>query len=155
MARNHLGLPQPRRISVANPGPPPDRDSIASVGTVGATRGILRGTIRFEREGLKLQWGVRFALGVGIPLFIGAATGDLIEAVAISGGALLVGLTDSGAPYRSRVRAMLFTCVSVAVCTFAGELAGNNAIVLVALLAVASFGAGMFIALGVPTYLSR
>ena len=119
---------------------------------MGATRGILRGTIRFEREGLKLQWGVRFAFGVGLPLFIGAATGHLIEAVAISGGALLVGLTDSGAPYRSRVRAMLLTAVSVAVCTFAGELAGNSAVVLVALLAVASFGAGMFIALGVPTY---
>ena len=122
------------------------------MGTVGATSRILRGTIRFEREGLKLQWGVRFALGVGIPLFIGAATGDLVEAVAISGGALLVGLTDSGGPYRGRVRAMLITCVSVAVCTFAGELAGHNAIVLVALLAVASFGAGMFIALGLSTY---
>ena len=117
-----------------------------------ATRSILRGTIRFEREGLKLQWGVRFALGVGIPLFIGAATGNLIEAVAISGGALMVGLTDSGAPYRGRVRAILITCVSVAVCTFVGELAGHSAIVLVVLLAVASFGAGMFIALGLPTY---
>ncbi len=122
------------------------------MGTVGATRSILRGTIRFEREGLNLQWGVRFALGVGIPLFIGAATGDLIEAVAISGAALMVGLTDSGGPYRGRVRAMLITCVSVAVCTFLGELAGHNAIVLVALLAVASFGAGMFIALGLSTY---
>jgi uncharacterized membrane protein YccC len=119
---------------------------------VGATRGILRGTIRFEREGLKLQWGVRFALGVGCPLFIGAATGKLIEAVAISGGALLVGLTDPGGPYRGRVRVMLITCVNVAVCTFVGELAGHSAIVLVALLAVASFGAGMFIALGVPAY---
>jgi uncharacterized membrane protein YccC len=127
-------------------------DSVPSAGTVGTTRSILRGTIRFEREGLKLQWGVRFAFGVGIPLFIGAATGDLIEAVAISGGALLVGLTDSGAPYGSRVRAMLYTCVSVAVCTFVGEVGGNSAVVLVALLAVASFGAGMFIALGVPTY---
>ena len=138
-------------ISVANPCSQ-DRDSLPSAASMGATRSIFRGTIRFEREGLKLQWGVRFAAGVGIPLFIGAATGDLIEAVAISGGALLVGLTDSGAPYRSRVRAMLFTCVSVAVCTFVGELAGNSAVVLVALLAVASFGAGMFIALGVPTY---
>jgi uncharacterized membrane protein YccC len=119
---------------------------------VGATRSILRGTIRFERDGLRLHWGVRYALGVGIPLFIGAATGDRIEAVAISGGALIVGLTDSGAPYRTRVRAMLITCVSVAVCTFVGELAGHSAIVLVALLAAASFGAGMFIALGLPTY---
>jgi uncharacterized membrane protein YccC len=119
---------------------------------VGATRSILRGTIRFERDGLKLQWGVRFALGVGIPLFIGAATGARIEAVAISGGALMVGLTDSGGPYRGRVRAMLITCVTVAVCTFVGQLAGHSGVVVVALLAVASFGAGMFIALGLPTY---
>jgi uncharacterized membrane protein YccC len=152
VAASISGLRQPRRISVANLGPLPDRYSIASVGTVGATPSLLRGTIRFEREGLKLQWGVRFALGVGIPLFIGAATGDLIEAVAISGGALMVGLTDSGGPYRDRVRAMLVTCVTVTVCTFVGELAGHNAIVLVALLAVASFGAGMFIALGLSTY---
>ena len=41
---------------------------------------------------------------------------------------------------------------SVAVCTFVGEVASNSAVVLVAVLAVASFGAGMFIALGVPTY---
>ena len=143
--------PAAAAISVANAGPQ-DRDSVASAGTVGPTRSILWGTIRFEREGLKVQWGVRFALGVGIPLFIGAATGDLTEAVAISGGALLVGLTDPGGPYRGRVRAMLITCVNVAVCTFVGELAGHSAIVLVALLAVASFGAGMFIALGLPTY---
>ena len=90
--------------------------------------------------------------GVGIPLFIGAATGNLIEAVAISGGALLVGLTDPGGPYRGRVRVMLITCVNVAICTFVGELAGQSPILLVALLAVASFGAGMFIALGVPAY---
>jgi uncharacterized membrane protein YccC len=119
---------------------------------VGATGSILRGTIRVEREGLRLQWGVRFALGVGVPLFLGAATGGLIPAVAISGGALMVGLTDPGGPYRGRVRAMLITSVTVAVCTFLGQLAGHSAIVLVALLAVASFGAGMFIALGLPTY---
>jgi uncharacterized membrane protein YccC len=143
--------PAAAAISIMTPGRQ-DRHSVASAGTVGATRSILRGTIRFEREGLKLQWGVRFALGVGIPLFIGAASGKLIEAVAISGGALMVGLTDPGGPYRRRVRAMLITCVSVAICTFVGELAGNSAIVLVALLAVASFGAGMFIALGLATY---
>ena len=150
MARKHL---KPAAIETDSRRDfPVCANTVASAGTVGATRSILRGTIRFEREGLKLQWGVRFALGVGIPLFIGAATGDLIEAVAISGGALMVGLTDSGGPYRGRVRAMLITCVTVTVCTFVGELAGHSGVVLVALLAVASFGAGMFIALGLPTY---
>jgi uncharacterized membrane protein YccC len=89
---------------------------------------------------------------VGIPLFIGAATGNLIAAVAFSGGAVTVGLTDSGGPYRGRVRSMLITCVSVAVATFVGQLAGHSGALVVVLLAIASFGAGMFIALGLPTY---
>lgn len=127
--------------------------SIASSATVGTTRSILRGTIRFDRGEVKVKWGIRYALGVGIPLLVGAATGDLVEGVAVSGGALMVGLTDSGAPYRGRVRAMLITCVSVAVCTFAGELSGHSGAIVVAALAVASFGAGLFIALGLATYL--
>lgn len=119
---------------------------------MGTARSILRGTIRFERGEVKLRWGFRFALGVGTPLFIGAATGGLVEGVAVSGGALMVGLTDSGAPYRGRIHAMLTTCVTVAVCTFVGELAGPYGALVVVLLALTSFGAGMFIAMGLPTY---
>jgi uncharacterized membrane protein YccC len=119
---------------------------------VGTIRSILRGTIHFERNEVKPQWGARFAFGVGLPLFVGAATGYLVEAVAVAGGALMVGLTDSGAPYRQRVGAMMITCVSVALCTFVGEVAAHSAVISVALLALASFGAGMFIALGLPAY---
>ncbi len=119
---------------------------------MGTARSILRGTISFERSEVKPKWGARFALGVGLPLLVGAATGYLVEAVAFSGGALMVGLTDSGGPYRGRITAMLITSVSVALCTFAGELAAHNAVVVVLLLALASFGAGMFIALGLPAY---
>jgi uncharacterized membrane protein YccC len=130
---------------------PPRTDPVAWP-TVGTARSILRGTVRVERGEVKLRWGSRFALGVGLPLFIGAATGRLVEGVAVSGGALMVGVTDSGAPYRGRTRAMLVTCVTVAVCTFVGELTGRYGVVVVVLLALASFGAGMFIAMGLPTY---
>ena len=119
---------------------------------MGIARSILRGTISFERSEVKPKWGARFAFGVGLPLLIGAATGYLVEAVAVSGGALMVGLTDSGAPYRGRIGAMLITCVSVALCTFVGELAGHSGVIVVLVLAVVSFGAGMFIALGLPAY---
>lgn len=119
---------------------------------MGTARSILRGTISFERSEVKPQWGARFAFGVGLPLLVGAATGYLVEAIAVSGGALMVGLTDSGGPYRGRISAMLITSVSVALCTFAGELAGHNGVITVVLLAAASLGAGMFIALGLPAY---
>ena len=67
-------------------------------------------------------------------------------------GAALVGLTDSGAPYRNRVFAMLLAAVGVAVSTFVGEVSGGHDVLAVALLALWSFGAGMFIALGMPAY---
>ena len=82
-------------------------NSIASSATVGTARSILRETIRFDRGEVKVKWRIRYALGVGIPLLVGAATGDLVEGVAVSGGALMAGLTDSGAPYRGRLRCRL------------------------------------------------
>ncbi len=88
-----------------------------------------------------------------MPLFVGIASGHLVEGVAVSSGALLVGLTDSGAPYRSRVRAMLLAAVGAAVATFVGEVTGAYDVLAVAVLAVWTFAAGMTIALGLPAYL--
>lgn len=117
-----------------------------------ASRRIVRGAIRFERAELQLVRGIRFALGVGVPLFVGIATGYLVEGVAVSVGALLVGLTDSGAPYRQRIPAMLIAAIGAAVSTFVGEVTGSYDVIVVVLLALWSFGAGMFTAMGAPTY---
>jgi uncharacterized membrane protein YccC len=113
---------------------------------------IVVGVAHFDRAEFQLVRGIRYALGVAIPLFLGIATGYTIEGVAIAGGATLVGLTDSGAPYRARVPAMLIASVAAAVSTFVGEVTGSYDVLAVALLALWSFGAGMFIALGLPTY---
>jgi uncharacterized membrane protein YccC len=110
------------------------------------------GIAGFDRAQFQLVRGIRYALGVGIPLFAGVATGYTIEGIAISGGATLIGLTDSGIPYRGRVRAMLIASVAAAVSTFVGEVTGSYDVIAVVLLALWSFGAGMFIALGLPTY---
>ena len=48
---------------------------------------------------------------------------------------------------------MLIASVAAAVSTFAGEVTGSYDVLAVALLGLWSFGAGMFIALGLPTYL--
>jgi uncharacterized membrane protein YccC len=113
---------------------------------------IVLGTVQFDRGQFQLLRGIRYALGVGIPLFVGIATGYTIEGIAISGGATMIGLTDSGVPYRGRMRAMLIASVGAAVSTFVGEITGSYDVLAVVLLGVWSFGAGMFIALGVPTY---
>jgi uncharacterized membrane protein YccC len=120
---------------------------------VAAVGRIVRGTIRFERTDVNVQWALRYAFGVGVPLFLGVATDRLLEGVAISGGALMVGLTDSGGPYRGRVRAMLLTCFTVTLFTFVGEISAHSDVLVILLLAVTSFGAGMYIAMGAATYL--
>ncbi|HEY1592533.1 MAG TPA: FUSC family protein [Solirubrobacteraceae bacterium] len=113
---------------------------------------ILAGITRFDRSEFQLVRGIRYAVGVGIPLFVGVATGYTIEGIAVAGGATLIGLTDSGAPYRQRVPTMLIAAAAAAVSTFVGEVTGSYDVVAVVLLALWSFGAGMFIALGLPAY---
>src|SRR5256885_807738 len=115
--------------------------------SMSATPRVVREAIRFDRGGLQIVRGVRFAVGVGVPLFIGVATGRIVEGVAISVGAALVGLTDSGAPYRSRVPAMLGAAIGAAVSTFVGEVTGSYDVIAVVLLTLWSFAAGMFIAI--------
>ncbi len=113
---------------------------------------IVGGITTFDRSQFQLVRGIRYAVGVGIPLFVGIATGYKIEGIAIAGGATLIGLTDSGAPYRQRVPAMLIAALAAAISTFVGEVTGSYDVLAVVLLALWSFGAGMSIALGLPAY---
>ncbi|MBV9940688.1 MAG: FUSC family protein [Solirubrobacterales bacterium] len=113
---------------------------------------IVREAVRFDRTQLQIARGIRFAVGVGVPLFVGIATGHLVDGLAISVGAGLVGLTDSGSPYRRRVPAMLLAAAGAAVSTFVGELTGGYDVIAVALLTLWCFGAGMFIAISLPAY---
>ena len=114
---------------------------------------LLRAAVRLDRSSLQLTRGLRYAAGVGAPLLVGVAVNRLIEGVAVSTGALLVGLTDSGAPYRRRVPAMLVASLVVAAATFVGELVGAHDVLTVVILALASFVAGLCISAGLWTYL--
>jgi uncharacterized membrane protein YccC len=115
-------------------------------------RSVLAGIPRFDREGFQLARGVRYALGVGAPLFVGVATSHTLEGIAVAGGGTLIGLTDSGSPYRQRTRTMLIAAVGAAISTFIGAVTGADNVIAVLLLALWSFGAGMFISLGLPAY---
>jgi uncharacterized membrane protein YccC len=114
---------------------------------------LLRSAVRLDRSSLQLTRGLRYAAGVGAPLLVGIAINHLIEGVAVSTGALLVGLTDSGAPYRRRVPAMLAASLVVAGATLVGELVGAHDVLTVVILALISFVAGLCISAGLWTYL--
>jgi uncharacterized membrane protein YccC len=114
---------------------------------------LLRSAIRLDRSSLQLTRGLRYAAGVGAPLLLGIAINHLIEGVAVSTGALLVGLTDSGAPYRRRVPAMFAASLVVAGSTLVGELVGAHDVLTVVILALMSFVAGLCISAGLWTYL--
>ena len=116
-------------------------------------RALLAKSTSWNRQGLYVRRGWRFGLGVGAPLFIGVATGLPVEGVTVCVGALLVGLTDSGDPYRRRIPQMLVASAWVGTCTFVGELVGAHAALTVLVLAIASFAAGICIAAGLTAYL--
>jgi uncharacterized membrane protein YccC len=114
---------------------------------------LLRAAVRLDQSGLQLRRGLRYAAAVGAPLVVGVAVDRMIEGVAVSTGALLVGLTDSGAPYRRRVPAMLVASLVVATATLLGELVGAHDALTVAILALSSFVTGLCVAAGPWTYL--
>jgi hypothetical protein len=68
-------------------------------------------------------------------------------------GAVLVGLTDSGTPYRGRGRSMLVAAGAVACSTFVGVVIGAHHVVAVIVLALWSFADGMCIVGGAAAYL--
>jgi uncharacterized membrane protein YccC len=95
---------------------------------------------------------IRYAVGFAIPLFAGIATGHTVEGVSVAAGGSLVGMTDSGTPYRTRVRTMLIATVGATVATFVGEATGGYDVIAVLVLAIWAFGTGLTIALGLTTY---
>jgi uncharacterized membrane protein YccC len=115
-------------------------------------RRILAGVYRVDWTQVHPRRAIRYAVGFGAPLFAGVAAGHTVEGVSVAGGSLLVGLTDSGAPYRGRVRMMLIATVAASVATFLGQVTGGYDVVAVLVLAIWCFGTGLTIALGLPTY---
>lgn len=127
--------------------------STARVGPLPSyVRRILTGVYRVDWTQVHPRRAIRYALGFAIPLFAGIATGHTVEGISVATGASLVGMTDSGAPYRARIRAMLIATVGAAVSTFVGEVTGGYDVIAVLALAIWCFGTGVTYALGLPTY---
>ena len=111
-------------------------------------RRILRLAVTVDRSQLQVARGLRNAVGVVVPLAIGAATGEIAGGIAVAGGGLLVGFAEQGAPFAGRARGMLVATALVGGSTLVGTVTGDIDWLTVLLMALGGFAAGFTLALG-------
>jgi uncharacterized membrane protein YccC len=109
---------------------------------------LLRGIGGFDGSQVLLPRALRNAIGVTIPLAVGAATGQLLVGLTISIGALQAAFSDQPGPYSWRARAMLLVGLAGALSVFAGSAAGGILWLVIALTLLWGFVAGIMVALG-------
>jgi uncharacterized membrane protein YccC len=102
----------------------------------------------FQSDKVAPWLALRNALGITIPLAVGAATGAVSGGVTMGMGALNVAFSDSSEPYAQRGFRMLRASVIVAIAVFAGALSGRHVATSVAVATGWAFAAGMLVALG-------
>jgi uncharacterized membrane protein YccC len=104
--------------------------------------------IRFDRSKVSPLIGLRNALGVALPLTVGAAIGQTAGGLLAAIGALNVSYSDGVEPYRQRARRMLAATCFGALAVGAGGLLGREPLLLILVTALCAFAAGMMVAVG-------
>src|SRR5260370_9509772 len=84
-----------------------------------------KSVIRFQPEKISPWLALRNALGIALPLAVGAAVGAIPSGVVMSTGALNVAFSDNFDPYSRRGRRMFVASVIVAVAVFPRNLHRN------------------------------
>lgn len=103
--------------------------------------------VRFQRDSVRPYIGVRNAIGVFVPLALGAAVGLVPSGLVAATGALNVAFSDSDAPYAIRARRMLAASIVVGLAVTAGTLCAWHKALIVLSASAWAFAAGMLVAL--------
>lgn len=115
---------------------------------VPAWRKLWRDIVRIDRSQLVFWTALRNAIGVFIPLAVGAATGQLLLGLTASTGALQVAFADRPGPYRLRAGRMLLASLAGALSVFVGSATGAVDWLAVVLAAIWGLAGGLLVALG-------
>jgi uncharacterized membrane protein YccC len=107
-----------------------------------------RGVLHFERNKVIPWVAFRNAIGVALPLAIGAALGHATSGLIGTLGALNVAFSDGTDPYLHRLRRMLGATFCVGLAVFAGGLCGHVPGLAVLTVALCGLIAGMMVAIG-------
>ena len=105
--------------------------------------------LAFNRAALAPGRATRAALGVGVPLVIGAATGHPADGAMAAAGALPVGVAamSSSSP-TSPTSLLVATTTGMALSTFVGSMCAGHAAAVAVALALWGFAAGLLVVLG-------
>ncbi|MFI5958182.1 FUSC family protein [Cryptosporangium sp. NPDC051539] len=115
---------------------------------MGTLRTALGGLVEVPRSKLSPRVAARGTLAVAFPLLVGAATGQVLPAVAATLGAYFTGFADLSGPYRRRLRLGFALAVCGAASVLLGALVEPIAVLAVVLVAIWGFVAGLLTALG-------
>ncbi len=107
-----------------------------------------RGVFRYESAKAHPWLALRNALGVALPLAVGAAMGYPGSGLVGATGALNVAFSDGIDPYRHRLRRMLSASFCCAFAVIAGGFSGRHGVLAASLIGICGFAAGMMVALG-------
>src|SRR5436190_1946230 len=103
---------------------------------------------RFERCKLAPLIALRNAIGVALPLAIGAATHNAGGGLIMTTGALNVSFSDGADPYLHRARRLLAASLFCGLAVLVGGLTGGHHLLAVTLAGCCAFAAGMLVAVG-------
>ena len=113
-----------------------------------ASTSFWRAVTRFEVSKIVPVQALRNAVAIALPLGAGVALGNIAGGLIACIGALNVAASDGSDPYRFRARRMCTASLLVALAVFAGGLFARQAVIVIALVAVCAFAAGLMVAVG-------
>ena len=113
-----------------------------------ASTSFWRAVTRFEVSKIVPVKALRNAVAIALPLGAGVAFGNIAGGLIACIGALNVAASDGSDPYRFRARRMCTASLLVALAVFAGGLFARQAFIVIALVAVCAFAAGLMVSVG-------
>ncbi len=117
----------------------------SAAGTVGR---LVRQSVKLDRSGVELGFGVRCTIGVAIPLVLALLAGQPLSGVSAAFGAMSAGFASRQGVYRTRAAAMLLTTLGMAFSGYVGCHVGSQPILGVGLIAGWGLALGLLGSLG-------
>ena len=114
------------------------------------TRSVWESVTAFDTSKVIPWMALRNALGVAVPLAIGAAIGNPGGGLIAATGALNVSFSDGSDPYAHRARRMLLSSFFCGLAVFAGGLLGQHHVLATVGAGVCALAAGIMVAVSTP-----
>lgn len=112
---------------------------------------VLKSLVIYDRSQWRWSAGLRNALGLAIPLMIGLLIGHVLPMVSMAVGALVTGFAAVSGTRRKRIRTIRMAIIWMGLATFVGTVSGHWLWILLPVVLVSGFGAGLAAAVGLDT----